>query len=263
MQHRLRRPLGVEVEYRRFEFRAAAPHAVHAHDRAQVALVTSGRTRFVVGGMGEEAGAGHLAVLRSGTPHSCHSGARASFSVLSLEFSEAEVRSLGSHEPIATEPLAVAAGRLCQQLEAARPGDELALEEAAMMFFGACGSRLGGTATGPVRVRNPRERRAVDRVREAIEERCCEGLSLEELAAEAALSPFRLVRAFTAQIGLPPHAYQVQRRLARARGLIAAGVPLADVAARCGFADQSHLTRHFRRTYFLTPGHYAKLVRGR
>jgi AraC-like DNA-binding protein len=46
----------------------------------------------------------------------------------------------------------------------------------------------------------------------------------------------------------------VQHRLARARALILAGTPLAEVAAATGFADQPHLTRLFRRTYGVTPG---------
>ena len=54
--------------------------------------------------------------------------------------------------------------------------------------------------------------------------------------------------------GLTPHAYQLQRRVALARRLIAQGLPLAEVAAACGFADQSHMTRQFVRKYGVSPG---------
>jgi len=60
--------------------------------------------------------------------------------------------------------------------------------------------------------------------------------------------------AFRSAFGLPPHAWQVQVRLARARTLIRAGIPIAAVAAATGFADQSHLTRIFKRSYGYTPG---------
>lgn len=49
------------------------------------------------------------------------------------------------------------------------------------------------------------------------------------------------------------------RRLARARTLIKNGVPLAETAARAGFADQSHLTRQFKRAFGLTPGRWIAL----
>jgi AraC-like DNA-binding protein len=47
------------------------------------------------------------------------------------------------------------------------------------------------------------------------------------------------------------------RQLDRARRLIASGMPLAAAAAEAGFADQSHLSRRFKRTYVLTPGRWA------
>jgi transcriptional regulator GlxA family with amidase domain len=51
-------------------------------------------------------------------------------------------------------------------------------------------------------------------------------------------------------------------RLARARTMIAQGVPLSETAAATGFADQSHLTRHFAARFGLTPGRWAALSRG-
>ena len=88
-----------------------------------------------------------------------------------------------------------------------------------------------------------------------------ENLSLADLASTAGLSRFQTVRHFTRATGLTPHAYIIQRRLDFARRLIATGTPLAEVAATAGFADQSHLNRHFIRAYGLSPGRYAKAVR--
>lgn len=76
---------------------------------------------------------------------------------------------------------------------------------------------------------------------------------LEALATVCGVSRFHFLRAFRAATGLPPHAYQVQRRLQLARRMILDGVGLAEAAA-AGFADQSHFTRHFRRSYGHTPG---------
>lgn len=78
--------------------------------------------------------------------------------------------------------------------------------------------------------------------------------SLAVLAALAGLSRFQLLRRFEAQLGLPPHAWLLQRRAEEARRLVARGFPLAEAAGAAGFADQSHMTREFARRYGFTPG---------
>jgi AraC-like DNA-binding protein len=70
----------------------------------------------------------------------------------------------------------------------------------------------------------------------------------------AGLSKFQLLRRFEKAFGLTPHAWLLQQRAERARGLIRSGAGLAQVAAACGFADQSHMTRLFARQFGFTPG---------
>jgi AraC-like DNA-binding protein len=94
-----------------------------------------------------------------------------------------------------------------------------------------------------------------------LHEHHAEAVSLDRCAAVAALSRFHLLRAFAAETGLPPHTYQLGLRIARARGLLAAGLPPALVAIELGFADQSHFTRCFRQTVGVTPRVYAQAVR--
>jgi AraC-like DNA-binding protein len=110
----------------------------------------------------------------------------------------------------------------------------------------------------PGQPRQPTARLQLLRVREFIREHFAAALSLDQLAQVADLSRYHLVRAFARAFGLPPHAYQKQVRLARARSLLAAGMPASAVAAQTGFADQSHLTRQFRSEIRLTPARYGK-----
>lgn len=114
------------------------------------------------------------------------------------------------------------------------------------------------TERGVPALGNWSDRPAVRRARELIHERCAANITLDELSAAAGLSRFHLLRVFKNEVGLPPHAYQLQVRVARARTLLAGGMPAAAVAADLGFADQSHFTRHFRRVVGVTPGVYAK-----
>ena len=85
--------------------------------------------------------------------------------------------------------------------------------------------------------------------------------SLDDLAKAAGLSKFQTLRDFTRATGLTPHAYLIQRRIDVARDMIKRGETLADIAHGAGFADQSHLNRHFVRAFGMTPGRYARAVR--
>jgi len=86
-------------------------------------------------------------------------------------------------------------------------------------------------------------------------------LTLAELAEACGLSRFQLLRSFSRATGLTPHAYLVQRRLQLARRLIVEGVPLTEASIASGFADQSHMTRTFVRTYGISPRAYLEAAR--
>lgn len=101
------------------------------------------------------------------------------------------------------------------------------------------------------------------RVRERLDDDPARPVDLQTLANDAGISRFQLIRAFHRHTGLAPHAYHMQRRALLSRRLLAEGLAPADVAATCGYVDQSHMHREFRRRFGLTPGAYgsAKLAR--
>lgn len=79
-------------------------------------------------------------------------------------------------------------------------------------------------------------------------------ITVDTLAREAGLSRVHLTRAFTQQCGVPPHIYLNGVRIQHARSAMLAGQSLAEVAAACGFADQSHFGRRFKGSVGLSPG---------
>jgi AraC family transcriptional regulator len=90
---------------------------------------------------------------------------------------------------------------------------------------------------------------------EYIEEHLDSELTLDAIAAVAHLSPYHFARMFKTSTGLPPHQYVITRRVERAKRLLRDGgdLSLAQVAARSGFWDQGHFTRHFKRLVGVTP----------
>ena len=103
---------------------------------------------------------------------------------------------------------------------------------------------------------SPRNDRALRRACEYLADRPERNVGLDELAANAGIDKFSLAHLFRERIGLPPHALQIAHRIRNARRLLEAGQTVAATATATGFADQSHLHRHFQRTLGLTPREY-------
>jgi AraC-like DNA-binding protein len=105
------------------------------------------------------------------------------------------------------------------------------------------------------------EKIAIQQVRHFIEEHFAQNVSLNQLAQHVSFSPYYLLRAFRAEVGMPPYAYLESVRIRHTQRLIKAGLPLAEVAAQAGFSSQSHMTRQFKKIIGVTPGQYAQHIR--
>ena len=103
----------------------------------------------------------------------------------------------------------------------------------------------------------------MQRARSLIGADIAERISMDSIAAEIGLSPFALIRRFKRLYGISPHAWRMQARANEAARLLRQGTRLAEAAAICGFADQSHLTRVFKRVFGVTPGQYGAIGRSR
>lgn len=90
-----------------------------------------------------------------------------------------------------------------------------------------------------------------------IDGRLSENISLDDLADSVGLSPFHFSRRFKSEFGVAPHAFVIRRRVAKAQELLRQDkAVLKVVALDCGFSDQSHFCRTFRKMVGMTPAQY-------
>jgi len=113
-------------------------------------------------------------------------------------------------------------------------------------------SRSGATRVGA------RAPRAVRRARAFLHDALADKITLDELATHAGLDKFHLVRAFRAEVGLPPYEYLTYVRVWKAKELLQRGALVAEAAQAVGFYDESQLHRHFRRIVGITPGSFSR-----
>lgn len=130
-------------------------------------------------------------------------------------------------------------------------GEERSLEvdETALLLVGEVVHRMLRSKEGGARRDSTRRarRRAVDRVIEVVHARFHEKLGLQEIAREAACSPFHLCRIFSEETGTTIHRYLNRQRLLAALEKLGSEENLAQLAAQLGFASHSHLTMAFKQ----------------
>ncbi len=269
---------GASVELMRSSYRAQA-FPKHTHEFFTIGLVLRGAGRLWYRGAERVTNRGEVVVI---PPGEVHTGSVAPGADV-LEYVAAHVPADvmaecaddgdgGGCPPDLDAPVfhdEVVAAHL-RRLEGAMASDASArdaADEALTAAIGLLVERHTRTSCSPTAARRlgdgEGEPRLVQIAREALDD--CYGdnaqTSLAALALRAGVSPFHLVRVFTRVVGLSPHQYLVQTRIRRATELLARGVPCSFVAATTGFADQSHLTRQFKRYLGITPASYQRCVR--
>jgi AraC family transcriptional regulator len=218
------------------------------------------------GSVRHELSPGFVAVLPSGTPIRWRWDARISFSLLALRpafLRQVAEQSLGmdaddvnlafaerEHDPaIATIAAALARETVRGDAGSRAYSESLATILAVHLLRNYLDTSVEQPTSAPVP-------RAVARAVSFIQSRHAADIGLADIAASAHMSPFHLARTFKRTMGISPYQYLIQTRVNSARALIMAGgggYSLAEIATAVGFADQSHLTRHFKKVLGVTP----------
>ena len=228
----------------------------HCHDTWAVLLVDDGAIAYDLDSRRHEAAPRSVTVLPPGVVHDGRPAPGAGWFrkrelYLDAGFLPAGLVGAAVDRTNLTDPrIAATVSALHRSLAAAEPLDaEARLSSVADRLVDALAHRA------------PRPRRTEPRIahalRELLDEHVTTGVTLAACATVLGRSTGHLVRSFTREFGVSPHAYLVGRRIDVARRLLLSGVPAARVAVEAGFHDQAHLTRHFRRHVATTPARFA------
>ncbi|WP_354685563.1 AraC family transcriptional regulator [Cupriavidus necator] len=245
---------------------SSASYLSHTHPTLSVGAVDGGTSRFTCGADAALLHPGAVVVIPAGQVHACNPVPDGRWSYQMLHFDPAWVASVLDEDGPVRAGLAArvtsmpAVYRLVCALNATlfSPADSLEKEAALVAFIGDLHAALESgddlhTLPAPAAVSA-----RVAYLCELLHARHAERLPLAELARAAGLSRYHLVRAFRAETGMTPHAYQLDIRIQHARRLLRQGAALAEVALDLGFADQSHFQRAFKQRVALTPRSYQR-----
>jgi AraC-like DNA-binding protein len=236
---------------------------LHRHETYAVGLTLWGAQSFHYRGELRTSERGQVMVIHPDEAHDGHATVDAGFAYRMLYVEPASVSAAldGASPPFVRDVVAddsVLAGLLREAFaDFPRPLEPLAADAVVERLAGRLAARSDDR---PRRGHGATALRAVARARDYLAAEAHRTVASEELERITGLDRFALARHFRAATGTSPHRYQVGRRLMRAQRLIAGGMPLSEAAAATGFADQSHLTRHFAARFGLTPGRFARLA---
>src|SRR5881397_2182389 len=234
----------------------------HRHDTYAIGLTTAGVQIFRYRGSRRICLPGQLHVLHPDEAHDGAAGTDTGFGYRILYIPPELVREALSGralpfvgDPI--QPLVPAAGRIASLLsDIDEPINELSSAEIAVAVADGLVSLSGCPERRPAAI----NLRAVELARDYLAAHAREQTSASVLEKIAGTDRFTVARQFRWAFGTSPDRYRTSRRVALAQVAIESGQSLAQVAAEAGFADQSHMTRQFKRTYGLTPARWMTLT---
>ncbi|MFW6084854.1 MAG: helix-turn-helix domain-containing protein [Gemmatimonadota bacterium] len=231
----------------------------HTHHHAHFCLVVSGAYEATAGGSRHELRNGALLFHPAGTTHRDHFvSARGCCLTISIgpEFIEGSASSRLPERSYALEDdeLGFPANRIRRELRAPDSFSDVALQGLALELIGSALARGERPDSRPPAW--------LDKAIAFLRESAVEPVKVRDVAAEVGVHPVHLARVFRHHLGLSPGEYLRRSRVREAMELVErTSEPLATIAFRSGFSDQSHLTRAFRRELGTTPAEYRRAVR--
>lgn len=244
----------------------------HAHDYYVIGIVEAGLQTFTYNPFIRKkeyltTSPGGLILINPDEMHTGEAAIRHGFTYRALYPTQALMQAIIKEFNLQTTTLPIFKGGITydkqlfqqiQQLHRMSEGSHswLALEEGLTQFFVHLIQRYSDPS--PTLPTYQSAHQAVCQVRDYLEARYGDTITLSDLSALVHISPYHLARLFRKHIGIPPHQYLENVRIRHAEDLLLTELSIADVAYATGFSSQSHLTRTFKRFIGTTPGEFVK-----
>ncbi|WP_427311359.1 helix-turn-helix domain-containing protein [Cupriavidus sp. H39] len=245
---------------------SSASYLPHTHPTLSIGAVDGGTSRFACGDERAVLGPGTVVLIPAHQVHACNPLPDGCWSYQMLHFDPAWVAAVLDEDSAAQArlPARVMASprayRLVCELNRTlfSPADSVEKDAALVAFIGDLHAAIDTGAASRTLPAPAAVSARVAQLCELLHERHAERLPLAELARASGLSRYHLIRAFRAETGMTPHAYQLDLRIQQGRRLLRQGAALAEVALALGFADQSHFQRAFKQRVAMTPRGYQR-----
>lgn len=257
MRFRLVLP-GLELASAHFVDHRFSPHR---HDTYAIGLTMSGVQSFGYCGTVRHSLPGNAFVLHPDEMHDGRSGTEAGYSYRIAYLSPQLIIEAGqlAHLPFVRGGVSCSP-RLGNAIAAVLGlGDAATDDQQQADALSGLADALIAHSDVPKRCLDKVDLRVMRRVRDHIMDSVPRRISSASFEAEHGMDRFTLARRFRQLYGVSPTQFATLRKLDLALAGIRTGRGLADVALSAGFADQSHMTRAFRRAFGLSPGQWRKL----
>ncbi|MDR7306122.1 AraC family transcriptional regulator [Rhodoferax saidenbachensis] len=243
-------------------FIAGHGYDLHRHDTYAIGSTLSGVQSFQYRGEERHSLPGGTMVLHPDEPHDGQAGTADGFRYRMVYVEPALIQQILGGKPlpfvkngISSDPRLYAATRtLLQGMDG--PMDSLE-EQDAMFDLAHALNAVSGTTDN----HQTFDYQAAEKAREFMHAGLDQAITLDALAEQSGRDRWSLSRDFRLLFGTSPYRYLTMRRLDLVRALLLQGQSLVGAALNAGFTDQSHMTRHFSKTYGLSPSRWLKLQR--
>lgn len=252
----------LEVRYSRYK---TISFPKHTHDTQSVGIVEQGQGTFYYQGQHQKIGPGDIVFIPAGEVHACNPQVDTGWTYRMFYVDPNWLRHLAEKStkfngdiPNFSIPVVQHPGlfRSLAQLHTVIESSAGKLEKESFIYATFTQLITDYSDRTPRPSVRYQESQAVKLALAYLTDNLAENISLDVLSSLTGFSAYHFLRVFRNTVGLPPHAYQTQLRINRAKKLLAGGEDIVQVAYDTGFTDQSHFSNKFKRLVGATPRQY-------